>query len=333
MGMKKTFKTLEEQIEILRSKGLVVNDEAYAKEVLLRENYFFFNGYRYPFVKSKDNKVYIQGTTFEEQYSLFLFDRQLRNIIFKNVLIIENNIKSIVSYQLSKKYGYKEKDYLSPYNFNNTPDRKKQVNDLLGKMKRQIRTNALQHTAAQHYITNYGYIPLWVLVKVLSFGIVAELFSILKKEDQYDIVTIYDLSIEEFSNYLSILSNYRNLCAHEDILYENRTQKSIADTKYHHLLNIPIMNNEYIYGKNDLFAVLIIIKSFLKDDEVSKLIVEIKQALDNLEYNLRSIPIMKILDRMGFPENWEELKELKKKEIFYEQWRNERWRKSRKFWY
>lgn len=78
------------------------------------------------------------------------------------------------------------------------------------------------------------------------------------------------------------------------------------------------MNNEYIYGKNDLFAVLIIIKSFLKDDEVSKLIVEIKQALDNLEYNLRSIPIMKILDRMGFPENWEELKELKKKEIFYE---------------
>ena len=97
MGMKKTFKTLEEQIEILRSKGLVVNDEAYAKEVLLRENYFFFNGYRYPFVKSKDNKVYIQGTTFEEQYSLFLFDRQLRNIIFKNVLIIENNIKSIVS--------------------------------------------------------------------------------------------------------------------------------------------------------------------------------------------------------------------------------------------
>lgn len=50
-GKKKTFKTLEEQIEILRSKGLVVNDEAYAKEVLLRENYFFFNGYRYPFVK------------------------------------------------------------------------------------------------------------------------------------------------------------------------------------------------------------------------------------------------------------------------------------------
>ena len=318
MGMSKTFKTLDEQIEILKNKGLVIENELYAKEVLLRENYFFFNGYRYPFIKSLDNKKYINGTKFEEQYSLFLFDRQLRNIIFKNVLIIENNIKSILSYQLSKKYGYKEKDYLSPYNFNNSPSKKKQVNDLLGKMKRQIRTNALQHTATQHYINNYGYIPLWVLVKVLSFGIVAELFSILNKEDQYDIVSIYDLGIEEFSNYLSILSNYRNLCAHEDILYENKTQKSINDTKYHHLLNIPIMNNEYIYGKNDLFAVVLIMKSFLKEDEVCDFVLEIKKSLENLEYNLRTIPIVKILDKMGFPENWEEIKEIKKKEIFYE---------------
>ena len=37
----KTFKTLEEQVQILRSKNMVINDEHYAKEVLLRENYFF----------------------------------------------------------------------------------------------------------------------------------------------------------------------------------------------------------------------------------------------------------------------------------------------------
>lgn len=38
-----------------------------------------------------------------------MFDRELRNILFKNLLIIENNIKSIMSYKLSVKYGYKEK--------------------------------------------------------------------------------------------------------------------------------------------------------------------------------------------------------------------------------
>ena len=310
----KIFKTLDEQIQILKEKGLVINNEEYVKEVLLRENYFFLNGYRYPFLKSLNNKLYIKGTTFEELYSLFLFDRSLRNIMFKNILIIENNIKSIISYQLSKKYGYKEKDYLNPNNFNCNADKRRQVNDLLGKMKRQIKNNAMQHSATAHYVNKYGNIPMWVAVKVLSFGIVSELFSILRKEDQYDIVDMYDLDINDFSNYLSILSNYRNLCAHEDILYNNKTQKIIEDTKYHRILNIPIMNNEYIYGKNDLFALIIILKSFLKPIEIKNLVIEIKREIDNLEYNLRTIPIVKILDCMGFPENWENIVECETKE-------------------
>ena len=312
----KIFKNLDEQIEILKNKNLIINDTNYAKEVLLRENYFFLNGYRYPFIKSIDNKVFIDGVTFEEFYSLFLFDRRLRNIIFKNILMIENNIKSIVSYQLSKKYGYREKDYLNPNNFNYIPEKRKQVNDLLSKMKRQIKDNAVNHTATKHYINNYGYIPLWVLVKVLSFGIVSELFSILKKEDQYDIVELYDLDVNVFTNYLSILSNYRNLCAHEDILYSNRTQKSIDDTKYHRALNIPIMDNEYIYGKNDLFSVVIIMKSMIKKDEFDLFVKEIDDLINELDSKLKSIEINKILDYMGFPINWEDLGTIEKKEIF-----------------
>ena len=292
----KIFKNLDEQVEILKQKNLTINDVDYAKEVLLRENYFFLNGYRYPFIKSLDNKVYIDGVTFEELYSLFLFDRKLRNVVFKNILMIENNIKSIISYQLSKKYGYRERDYLNPNNFNYIPEKRRQVNDLLGKMKRQIKDNAVNHTATKHYINNYGYIPLWVLVKVLSFGIVSELFSILKKEDQYDIVELYDLDVNVFTNYLSSLSNYRNLCAHEDILYNNRTQKSILDTKYHRLLNIPIMDNEYIYGKNDLFSVVIMMKSMIKKDEFDLFEKEISDLIDELDNKLKSIEINKILD-------------------------------------
>ncbi len=312
----KIFKNLDEQVEILKQKNLTIKDVDYAKEVLLRENYFFLNGYRYPFIKSLDNKVYIDGVTFEELYSLFLFDRKLRNVVFKNILMIENNIKSIISYQLSKKYGYRERDYLNPNNFNYIPEKRRQVNDLLGKMKRQIKDNAVNHTATKHYINNYGYIPLWVLVKVLSFGIVSELFSILKKEDQYDIVELYDLDVNVFTNYLSSLSNYRNLCAHEDILYNNRTQKSILDTKYHRLLNIPIMDNEYIYGKNDLFSVVIMMKSMIKKDEFDLFEKEISDLIDELDNKLKSIEINKILDCMGFPKNWKELKDIDKKEIF-----------------
>ncbi len=230
LGINKEFKKLDEQIEILRNKGLTVNDPEYAKDVLLRENYFFLNGYRHIFMKSMTNKTYIEGTTFEELYSLFLFDRSFRNILFKNILIIENNIKSIISYQLSLKYGYREKDYLVPKNFTTSKEKYKQVLDILKKMKRQINLNATQHSATAHYVTNYGYIPLWVLVKVLSFGIVGELYSILKKEDQMSISDLYGFNIETLTNYLTILSNYRNLCAHEDIVFSNKTQRTIGDT-------------------------------------------------------------------------------------------------------
>lgn len=306
----KQFKNLDEQLEIFKYKGLVIENEEFAKTVLLRENYFFLNGYRHLFMKSANNKRYIEGTTFEEMYSLFLFDRQFRNIIFKHLLIIENNIKSIISYQLSKKYGYKESDYLKTKNFDGSPDKQRQINDLLKKMKRQIRVNGSQHSATSHYLSNYGYIPLWVLVKVLSFGIVSEMYSILKLEDRLAIANIYNIDQETLTNYLPILANYRNLCAHEDILFENKTQRFIDDTKYHALLNIEKIDDEYIYGKNDLFALLIIIRQLLTTNEVKNLIIEIERVLNNLEYNLKSISIDKVLDRMGFPPNWKEIADI-----------------------
>lgn len=310
--IEKQFKNLDEQIEILKFKGLVIADEHYAKEVLLRENYFFLNGYRHLFYKSKSEKNFIKGTRFEELYSLFLFDRSFRNVIFKYLLVIENNIKSITSYQLSKKYGYRERDYLKPKNFTKDPEKQRQVNDLLKKMRRQIRINGREHTATEHYASNYGYIPLWILVKVLSFGIVSEMFTILKLEDQKAISNIYNIDVDEFKVYLPMLANYRNLCAHEDILFENKTQKSIDDTIYHQLLCIEKTDNEYIYGKNDLFALLIIMKQMLRKEEFHNMTIELDNVIQTLNYNLTSIKIEKILSRMGFPDNWKELSKIER---------------------
>lgn len=309
----KEFKNLDEQIQIMEHKGMAISDKEYAKEVLLRENYFFLNGYRRIFMKSETEKHFLPGTTFNEMYSLFLFDRSFRNIIFKNLLVIENNVKSIISYQLSKKYGYKEHDYLKPKNFNTSYDKQRQVQDIIKKMKRQVRANANQHTATSHYVNNYGYIPLWILVKVLSFGIVGELYSILKKEDQQVIASIYNLDIDTLTMYLPILSNYRNLCAHEDIVFEHHTQRAINDTIYHSLLGINKMDGEYIYGKDDIFALIIMMKQMLKDNEFRDMTIEIERIINNLEYNLKTISIDKVLDRMGFPKNWTQLANITRK--------------------
>ena len=303
----KQFKNLDEQIEIFKYKGMLVKDEKFAKEVLLRENYFFLNGYRHLFLKSEIDRTFKEGTTFEEMYSLFLFDRSVRNVLFKYLLVIENNLKSITSYQLSKKYGYRERDYLKAKNFTNAPEKQAQLNDLLKKMKRQIRVNGSQHSATLHYVSNYGYIPLWILVKVLSFGIVSEMYSILKTEDQKDISNIYNIPINDFMIYLPILSNYRNLCAHEDILYENKTQKAINDTVYHQLLKIPQEDDEYIQGKNDLFALIIIMKQMIQHEEFKNMTVELDNIIETLNYNLHTIKIEDVLNRMGFPLNWKDL--------------------------
>lgn len=302
----KIFKTIDEQIEILRSKGMVFEDYDKAREILLRENYFFLNGYRSPFLMN-GTKRFIDGTTFEELYSLFTFDRFFRNIIFKNVLIVENNYKSIYSYVLSKKYGYKEKDYLNINNFDRSKEKNRQINDLLRKLKRQIRINGYQHQATSHYINNYGYIPMWVGVKVLSFGLMSELFTILKEDDRKEIADYYGLNPDKIENYMSILANYRNLCAHEDILFNHETQKCIADTTFHLQLGIPKVDDEYIYGKHDIFALLIILKELLTPSDFKMMMNEICYEIDKLSSKLKVIDVGKVLFRMGFPENYKQL--------------------------
>ncbi len=310
MGRVKQFKTIEEQIEILKDKGLIINDYDKTKSILLRENYFFINGYRHIFMKDGENKRFIDGATFDELYALFSFDRNLRNIMFKYLLIVENNLKSIFSYHLSSKYGYKEKDYLKMSNFDTNISKHRQVADVINKMKRQIRVNAKQHTATLHYLTNYGYIPMWILVKVLSFGILSELYNILKHEDKIEIAKYYGINEEDLSIFLPIMSNYRNLCAHEDILYNHKTQRGIPNNIYHHKLNIPIYNEEYIYGTNDLYSLVIMFKYMLSKDDFRLLIYELGYEVDALDGKIDSITLETILDEIGFPVNWRDILDL-----------------------
>ena len=85
----------------------------------------------------------------------------------------------------------------------------------------------------------------------------------MKPNDQREIAEIFKLGVDELLSYLPILSNYRNLCAHEDILYNHKTATMIPNSNYHKMLNIPIVDGEYTEGKNDLFALILILKKML----------------------------------------------------------------------
>ena len=228
-------------------------------------------------------------------------------LVALSVLIGGASLKGILLNEGSSE-AYLSENYLNPDNFDRNREKSKQINDLIRKLKRQIRINGYQHTATSHYINNYGYIPLWVGVKVLSFGLMGELFSILKQEDKEEIASYYtSVDADELGDYLSILSNYRNLCAHEDILFNHETQKGIEDTKYHALLDIPKVDDEYIYGKHDIFALIIILKHMLTYTDFKMMMNEIDYEIDWLGSKLKSIDIQKVLYRMGFPDNYKQI--------------------------
>jgi len=64
------------------------------------------------------------------------------------------------------------------------------------------------------------------------------------------------------------------------------------------------MDGEYIYGKNDLFAVIIIFKILLNESNFRLMMKEVEYEIELLDGRIDIIPINKILDRMGFPKDY-----------------------------
>ena len=75
----------------------------------------------------------------------------------------------------------------------------------------------------------------------------------------------------------------------------------------HNLLNNAEAEEEYIYGKNDLFSLILMFKYMLRDDDFKLLIYEVGYELDMLAGKIKVIDIDKILDEIGFPNNWREI--------------------------
>ena len=106
MAVKK-FKSYNEQIKILKGRKLVISNEIWAKDMLERENYYnIINGYKEPFIDKRYKKErYKKGATIEEIYALYSFDRDIRDVLFKRILMVENTLRSLISYNFSKNYA------------------------------------------------------------------------------------------------------------------------------------------------------------------------------------------------------------------------------------
>ena len=74
-------------------------------------------------------------------------------------------------------------------------------------------------------------------------------------------------------------------------------------------MNIPRTSqskNEYVYGKRDLFAAVLAMKTLLSDMDFKKILKEISNALNIFRPRMRVIEEKQLLSYMGFPEDWRE---------------------------
>ena len=88
-------------------------------------------------------------------------------------------------------------------------------------------------------------------------------------------------------------------------------QREIPDNKYHYKLDIDKTDDHYNYGKNDLYALVIIMRHLLLEDHFRDFINELGYEIDVLDSKVDTVPLISILNKMGFPENWREISNIK----------------------
>ncbi|WP_257210045.1 Abi family protein [Enterococcus faecium] len=111
----KPFKTLEEQIEILKQRNLKFKDSENAKYVLMNNSYYgLINRYKELFSISTQNaegdfEDDFQGNYFEDLLSIYDFDKNLSSLLYKYFSMIETTLKTSCSYYISLYIGEMDK--------------------------------------------------------------------------------------------------------------------------------------------------------------------------------------------------------------------------------
>ncbi len=313
----KEFKTIDEQIELLINKGVSFNDIGAAKKLLLTNNYYnVINGYKDLFLN--ENGEYINGTSFEEIYALYDFDRSLREILLKYILKIENTLRTLVSYYFSQYHGndnYLRIDSFETFNNTNATEQTKlkrleYIQELIIKIQQKTSKAICTKEYIKHYMLNYGFVPLWVLVNIFSFGELSKFLEVMKQKERIKVSKHFNCKEEELIQFVRIMNYYRNLCAHDERIYNTRVPKYlyIKDCKYHKLLQIKKDNQMYKCGKSDLFALIISLKYLLSEDDFNTFCCKIYDRIFILKKYLHTRNIDDIFKIMNFPNNWKDIK-------------------------
>lgn len=289
----KDFSTIEQQITILKSRGLSIPNEEEAKEFLIRNNYYRVSGYS---LTLRSHNKFFPSTNFQNIIDIYEFDHNMRHILLNYINKIEVTFKSIYSYEFTKVYGplgYRTSAYFS----NDT-----EYERIIAKAEDQKERRHAYEAYLKHFLDDLDQdIPLWAYIELLTISDISCLYSISERNIKIAVANAMGLNFnrgpELLGKFMHSMTIIRNLCAHGSRLYNRLFERKPSLNKKDFLLL-----REMSDGTKDnshLFGFILIARRLLKPNEFSCLKKEI------IELN-KKYPFVD-LKHYGFCDNWKDI--------------------------
>ncbi len=278
--------SVSQQIDLLKEDGLSFKDESKAKHILAHISLFRLKSYLMPFRVAGQRK-FKEQSYFEDAYSLYKFDSELRKLICSELEKIEVSIRTQLSLIIGEDSGiYWFED---SKNFRNSS----RHTGLLSNLKSELHRS--DDEAIVGFQKKYGntFPPSWMTFEISSFGTLSMMYRYLRAgKARRQVARFYGVSDTVMESWLHAIVYVRNICAHHSRLW-NRKLSINPKVPRHTLLPFIAIPKD----TKRVYYILSIILYFLQTvNPQNTFASRFRQLLEKYP-NVDTKP-------MGFPENW-----------------------------
>lgn len=216
MGDPPAYIDTEEQIALLKKRGMRFADECAARRILEQVGYFRLSAYWHQYLPA-DKSRFEPGTAFDDILADYEGDRQLRTLLFEHISMVEVALRTQLTDTMARSNGalWLQDAHL----FNDPAEHDRLLRRLSEEFGRHDEPFVVDFKRANG--TNPP--PAWMLMEVCTFGTLQHLYDALASQRaKWDIASRYSLSAEVFASWLHTLVYLRNVSAHNARLF-NRT--------------------------------------------------------------------------------------------------------------
>jgi len=210
--------TVPEQIQLLKSRGLTIDDENLALQYLSHVSYYRLGEYWYSLQSDKENHLFKPQSVFSDVIFLYEFDRELRMLLFDVIERIEISLRTKLIYHLSHEYD--------PWWFQNFD----LFSDNLALVKTLANIEEEISRSKEKYIKDHfkkhkddqRFPPAWKTLEQTSFGSLSKLYGNLKntiKSKDLIAVELGAVNHTYLPSWLQSIAQIRNYCAHHSRLW------------------------------------------------------------------------------------------------------------------